>query len=87
MSGPRRDARWGQTFWVLFFAQAKKSTPRAAREPHRKQIAAGDSTEIDIALHKQRKVTRRRAASGIKAFQTVGVADTRTWIPARSMRG
>jgi hypothetical protein len=38
-------------------------------------------------LDKQEKVTRRRAASGIKAVQTVGAADTKTWIPARSMRG
>ena len=34
MSGPRRDARLGQTFCLLFFAQAKKSRPPAAREPH-----------------------------------------------------
>ena len=34
MSGPRKDARLGQVFWLLFFAQAKKSKPPAAREPH-----------------------------------------------------
>ena len=34
MSGPRMDARLGQTFWLLSFAQAKKSNPPPRGERH-----------------------------------------------------
>jgi len=40
-----------------------------------------------LSLHEQRKVTRRRAASGIIAFQASPQAIQHLWIPAYSMRG